>query len=49
MSICSITCHVLSRPSPREIVSNKRTVQNNKQLLSSLRRKARDRDLAPYR
>ena len=24
-------------------------MQNNKQLLSSLRRKARDRDLAPYR
>merc|ERR1712013_146609 len=33
----------------REIVSHKRIVQNNKQLLSSLRRKARDRDLAPYR
>ena len=33
----------------REIVGHKRIVQNNKQLLSSLRRKARDRDLAPYR
>ena len=33
----------------REIVGHKRLVQNNKQLLSSLRRKARDRDLAPYR
>jgi len=39
----------LLRALDREIVSNKRTVQNNKQLLSSLRRKARDRDLAPYR
>ena len=36
-------------PSHREIVGHKRIVQNNKQLLSSLRRKARDRDLAPYR
>jgi len=33
----------------REIVSYKRTVQNNKQLLSALRRKARDRDIEPYR
>lgn len=33
----------------REIVSLKRTVQNNKQLLSALRRKARGRDIEPYR
>jgi len=33
----------------REIVSHKRLVQNNKQLLSSLRRKAKDRNLDPYR
>ena len=39
----------LLRSLDREIVGHKRLVQNNKQLLSSLRRKARDRDLAPYR
>jgi len=39
----------LLRALDREIVGHKRLVQNNKQLLSSLRRKARDRDLAPYR
>ena len=33
----------------REIVSFKRNVQNNKQMLSSLRRRARDRQVEPYR
>ena len=33
----------------REIVSYKRNVQNNKQMLSSLRRRARDRQVEPYR
>ena len=41
--------HLFTYSFSREIVSHKRIVQNNKQLLSSLRRKARDRDLAPYR
>ena len=41
--------HLFTHSYCREIVSHKRIVQNNKQLLSSLRRKARDRDLAPYR
>jgi len=39
----------LLRALDREIVSNKRLVQNNKQMLSSLRRKARERDSEPYR
>ena len=33
----------------REIVSYKRVVQNNKQLLSSLHRRTRDKDIEPYR
>ena len=39
----------LLRALDREIVSYKRLVQNNKQMLSSLRRKARERDVEPYR
>jgi len=40
----------LLRSQDREIVSNKRLVQNNKQMLSSLRmRRARDKDFEPYR
>ena len=39
----------LLRAQDREIVSHKRLVQNNKQMLSSLRRRARDRDSEPYR
>ena len=39
----------LLRALDRETVSMKRTVQNNKQLLASLRRKARDREVDPYR
>merc|ERR1711902_52077 len=33
----------------REIVSYKRTVQNNKQILSSYAKKTNHRDIAPYR
>ena len=39
----------LLRGLDREIVSYKRLVQNNKQMLSSLRRRGRDRDAEPYR
>ena len=40
----------LLRAQDREIVSHKRLVQNNKQMLSSLRmRRARDKDFEPYR
>ena len=40
----------LLRSQDREIVSHKRLVQNNKQMLSSLRmRRARDKDFEPYR
>ena len=39
----------LLRAHDREIVSYKRLVQNNKQMLSSLRRRARERDFDPYR
>merc|ERR1719310_337952 len=39
----------LLRALDREIVSYKRLVQNNKQMLSSLRRKGRERDADPYR
>ncbi|XP_040568598.1 REST corepressor 1 isoform X2 [Lepeophtheirus salmonis] len=33
----------------REIISYKRVVQNNKQLLSSLQRRSREKDIEPYR
>lgn len=39
----------LLRAHDREIVSYKRLVQNNKQMLSSLHRRARERDFDPYR
>ena len=39
----------LLRAHDREIVSFKRSVQNNKQMMSSLRARARVRDFEPYR